>query len=441
MKIDKNKIIGSQVELVVKETSVEQRGTDVVVISGYANRYLDDNGKLVVDRSEESVLPQGYDLKDYMKNPILLYSHDKQKPIGKIINIDIRVDGLYIEAEVHKFMNDKAYYGVLNGILKTFSIGFQILDYAEVDGVYLWTQTKLLEVSIVSVPDNQDSIFTVLTDAPCQSGVCLLGSKAISKETIRVKQAELKTKEWRTIDKQVMKDTLVDIAKEDFISDSYLIVKDVKDAETWKFPHHELIDGKLILNKGGLISAFSALKGVQDDDILSVDEKLVAAEHLKGHFQELFEDGLIEEAMLQNLDEFVAGLEESKKDTEEMKTKETEATETQEETVVTTEEGTETTEDATVTKETEETEVTTEQSSEETTINTSEGTEQDNDTQNPDNGEGNTKSDSGKIGLSDIESFIGSAKQTPEGVEQLFVLYAGLADTLNEVLTDNKNEE
>ena len=435
MKIKKSKIIGSQVELIVKETSVEQRGADVVVISGYANRYLDDNGKLVVDRSEESVLPQGYDLSDYMKNPILLYSHNKQAPIGKVINIDVRVDGLYIEAEVHKFMDEKTFYGVLNGILKTFSIGFQILDYAEVDGVYLWTSTKLLEISIVSVPDNQDSIFSVLTEAPCQSGTCLLGSKAVSKDTIRAKQLELKTKEWRTVDKQAIKDTLADSKdKDDFIMDSYLIVKELKDAETWKFPHHDLVDGKLILNKGGLISAFSALKGVQDADILSVDEKLVAAEHLKGHFQELFEDGLIEEAMLQNLDEFVAGLEESKKDTEEMKTKETETTETSEETPETTDTTVETPEE----EETEgNTEVTTEQSSEETTINTSEGTEQDNDTQNPDNGEGNTKSDSGKIGMEDIESFIGSAKQTPEGVEQLFVLYAGLADTLNEVLTDN----
>ena len=420
MKIDKNKIIGSQVELVVKETSVEQKGSDVVVISGYANRYLDDNGQLVIDRSTESVLPQGYDLKDFMKNPILLYSHDKQKPIGKIINIDVRVDGLYIEAEVHKFMDEKTFYGVLNGILKTFSIGFQILDYAEVDGVYLWTSTKLLEVSIVSVPDNQDSIFSVLTDAPCQSGVCLLGSKAVSKATIKAKQLELKEKEWRTVDKQVVKDSLVELGKDELIADSYLIVKDVADVETWKFPHHDLVDGELILNKGGLISAFSALKGVPDDDILSVDEKLEAAEHLKSHFQELFEDGLVEEAMLTNLSEFITGLTESKKETEDMKTKEAETTET---------------------TTTEETEVTTEQSGAETTINTSEDTEQDNGTQNPDDGEGKNTSDSTEIGMDAIEAFIGSAKQTPEGVEQLFVLYAGLADTLNEVLTDNKDEE
>lgn len=431
MKLKKNKIIGSQVELIVKETSVEQKGSDVVVISGYANRYLDDNGQLVIDRSTESVLPQGYDLKDFMKNPILLYSHDKQKPIGKIINIDVRVDGLYIEAEVHKFMDEKTFYGVLNGILKTFSIGFQILDYAEVDGVYLWTSTKLLEVSIVSVPDNQDSIFSILTDAPCQSGVCLLGSKAVSKSTIKAKQLELKEKEWRTVDKQVVKDSLVELGKDELIVDSYLIVKDATDAETWKFPHHDLVEGKLILNKGGLISAFSALKGVPDDDILSVEEKLEAAEHLKGHFQELLEDGLVEEAMLTNLSEFITGLTESKKETEDMKTKETETPEA----------GTETPEETPETPTTEETEVTTEQSSTETTINTSEDTEQDNDTQNPDNGEGKNTSDSTEIGMDAIEAFIGSAKQTPEGVEQLFVLYAGLADTLNEVLTDNKDEE
>jgi len=434
MKFNKKDIIGSKTELVIKETTVSQPNDGVVVISGYANRYLDENGKLVVDRSEESVLPQGYDLCDFMKNPILLYSHDKSQPIGKIINIDVRVDGLYIEAEVHKFMNEQVYYGVLNGILKTFSIGFMILDYAEVDGVYLWTQTKLLEISIVSVPDNQDSLFSVLTDAPCQTGVCLLGSKAISSETIKQKSLEAKTKDWVLVDKEKVKMHLSEIGREEDIKDAYLVVKDVSNQDTWKFPHHDFEHGSLILNKGGLNSAFSALKSVKDDDILSVEEKLAAAEHLKGHFEELLQDGLVEEAILENLTEFITGLKNQSEESTDMKTKEEGATQEQPEAEVT-EAG----------QENETSEETTEQPAVETTINSSEETEEEEETQNPEenqekSGEGNTNSDSSTVGMEAVEAFIGSAKQTPEGVEQLFVLYAELADTLNEVLSSNEED-
>ncbi len=435
-KKSREEIIGSRVELVVKETTIANKGSDVIVISGYANRYLDQNGKLVVDRSEEAVLPQGYDIESFMKNPILLYSHQKDQPIGTIINIDIRVDGLYIEAEVHKFMNERAFYGVQNGILKTFSIGFMIKDYAEVDDVYLWTATELLEVSIVSVPDNQESLFSVLTDAPCQSGVCLLGNKAVSKESIVKHNKSFKTKEWSSVDKTDLKEALKD-KDESIVKDAYLIVKDVSDTETWKFPHHDFIDGVLVTNIGGLKSAFSALKSVQGDDILSKADKLAAAEHLKGHFAELMEEGLVEEALLLSVVEFIDSLDNTEtKDTDDMKVTKEEGTETVEEN-----------ENQSIDIEGSEgdegnTETSTEQTEEDDTINTPEDAEKDeSDTQEPNDGESESTSDSIEVGLTEVESFIGAAKATPEGIEQLFMLYAELESVLNEALTKNEEEE
>ena len=437
--IDKTKIIGSTTELIIKETTTTRKSDDVVVISGYANRYLDQNGQLVIDRSQEAVLPQGYDIDSFMKNPILLYSHQKDEPIGKIIALDIRVDGLYIEAEVHKFMNAKAFYGVQNGILKTFSIGFMIKDYAEVDDVYLWTATELLEVSIVSVPDNQESLFSVMTDAPCQSGICLLGNKAVSKQSIVKHNKEFKKKEWSTVDKTELKDKLVG-QNEAVVKDAYLVVKDVNDKETWKFPHHDFEDGVLIPNVGGLKSAFSALKSVQDNDILNVTEKLEAAEHLKGHFEELLEDGLIEEALLENLDEFISGLKNAGEENLKVKDNEADVTETETGAESTEAESTEGTETETTVEETTETEGT-EQSEEDATINTSENTEKDDETQDPDNGEGETKSDSTEIGLAEVQSFIGVAKSSENGLDQLFALYAEIEAILNEALSQNQEEE
>ena len=439
--IDKEKIIGSTTELVIKETTTTRKSDDVVVISGYANRYLDQNGQLVIDRSQEAVLPQGYDIESFMKNPILLYSHQKDQPIGKIIALDIRVDGLYIEAEVHKAMNEKAFYGVQNGILKTFSIGFMIKDYAEVDDVYLWTATELLEVSIVSVPDNQESLFSIMTDAPCQSGVCLLGNKAVSKQSIVKHNKELKTKEWSSVDKTELKERF-ETNDESIVKDAYLVVKDVNDKDTWKFPHHDYEDGVLILNVGGVKSAFSALKSVQDNDILNVTEKLEAAEHLKGHFEELLADGLIEEALLENLDEFISGLKQTGDETLKVKDNETEGTEVTETGTESTEpETTETGEEGTEEGGEESGAAGTEQSDDDATINTPENAEEDDETQDPDNGEGETKSDSTEIGLAEIQSFIGVAKSSEEGLNQLFALYAEIEEILNEALSKNQEEE
>jgi len=420
MEIDKTKIIGSNIELIIEDTTVSEVGVDMVVISGYANKYLDEAGKLIVDRSEESVLPQGYNLEDYKKNPILLYAHDNQQPIGKIINIDVRVDGLYIEAEVHKVMNKKVYYGVKNGILKTFSIGFRIKDYIEVDGVYLWTATDLVEISIVSVPNNQDSLFTVLTDAPCQSGVCLLGSKAISTEAIHKQRAKLMNKTWSEVDKQAVKDNLKSLDDTDLVSDAYLVVKDVEDATTWKFPHHDLDGDRLIINKGGLISAFSALKGVQGNDILTVEEKLEAATHLKTHFKELLDEGLVQQEAVDAVDTFISSLSENQGETP-MKVKDNTEPNTEEPSI----------DEPSIDEPN-----TTEQSEDEHTINTYIETEKDNETQNPSTGgEGDEPSDSPKeLSFDDMMSFIGAAKTSQEGVEQLFVLYAEVTSTLNEVL-------
>ena len=134
-------IKNKEIELYLEDLSISDSSDNgIITISGYANRYKDEDGQLVIDRSEESVLPSGYDLKSFKKNPILLYQHDKSRPIGKIINVELKVDGLYIEANVHKQLDPQAHYAVEHGILKCLSIGFIVKDYTEVDGVYFWTE-------------------------------------------------------------------------------------------------------------------------------------------------------------------------------------------------------------------------------------------------------------------------------------------------------------
>jgi len=52
----------------LKSIDTERTEEGVVVLAGYANRYLAEDGSLVVDRSEESVPPMGIRLENYKKN-------------------------------------------------------------------------------------------------------------------------------------------------------------------------------------------------------------------------------------------------------------------------------------------------------------------------------------------------------------------------------------
>ena len=384
------------VELVIKETTLTQKGEGVVLISGYANRYLDDAGNLIVDRSTESVLPQGYNLSNFLKNPVLLLDHSVSKPIGKIINIEPRVDGLYIEAEVHKFMDEKTYYGVVNKIIRAFSIGFKALDYTEVEGIYFWTAVELVEVSIVSVPDNQESLFGILTESPCSSGVCLLGTKALDKTKTFDSITTLAKKDWLDIDKKELKSSIKTLNDADVTREAYLVVKDTSEPDTWKFPHHSLGDNGLSINVGGVKSALSALKSVVDTST-DREELLKAAEHLKTHVVELVRMDLLPNSTLYEISSIIKTYSED-----------------------------EPTED-------ESTEDESGQLNPQTTINSKDTTEQGQNTQDPQNsGEGNSKPDS--LTFEEVLEFVGAAKGSQDGVEQLFLLYAQVADTLNEVL-------
>lgn len=313
----------NQLTLVVKDIIVEsptgdnQGSPDILYIKGYANRYLDNLGNLVVDRSGDSILPTGYNLENFLKNPILLSYHDREEPVGKIVDIKISLDGLEITAEVHRQLNHKVFYAVEQGILKTLSVGFKALDTSyDVDAdIYYYRGVELLEVSIVSVPDNQDSIFTVLTQSPCANGVCLLASKATSANTYKcaqkIKNKSFSSTKWSDTDKSKLSSSLSSELPE-LVKEAYLVVGDITKSSSWKFPHHEYSDNTLFISREGVMSAFSAVKSLKTEDKYSKEEKLAAYNHLLKHFKEMSEvDDTLD--IPEDLPILISGLEEDTK--------------------------------------------------------------------------------------------------------------------------------
>lgn len=130
-----------------------------LIIRGFANTVTKDRAGDVIPASAWTTSNA---LKNYMKNPIMLFGHDHSRPIGKVISLEPTEMGLIVEAEVST-ADEQIYQLIKDGVLKTFSIGFRIkdADYDAESNTFYITDLELLEISVVSVPCNQDSTFSV----------------------------------------------------------------------------------------------------------------------------------------------------------------------------------------------------------------------------------------------------------------------------------------
>ena len=68
-----------------------------IFIEGYANFGTKDR---VGDLIDPSVWSAGDSLNNFKKNPILLFNHDYDEPVGKVEDIEPRSDGLFIRAKI-----------------------------------------------------------------------------------------------------------------------------------------------------------------------------------------------------------------------------------------------------------------------------------------------------------------------------------------------------
>ncbi len=128
-------------------------------IEGYAST-------TAIDRSSDVILASAWTksggLSNFQRNPILLFNHNYDKPIGKVIAMGTDSKGLKINGVISKSAGD-VYNLVKEGVLSTFSVGFLIKDaeYDKQNDGLVVKDAELLEISVVSVPCNQDATFSV----------------------------------------------------------------------------------------------------------------------------------------------------------------------------------------------------------------------------------------------------------------------------------------
>lgn len=154
-----NKPIDMQLSAAFTAKAADDSEDAPLIIKGYANTVSRDRAGDVIPKEAwlgKNAMP------NYEKNPIILAFHNHSMPIGKMIGYDVTDEGLEIEAEISKAAG-AVYQLIKDGILKTFSVGFRCLDaeWKKDDDIYLIKDLELFEISVVSVPCNQDSVFEV----------------------------------------------------------------------------------------------------------------------------------------------------------------------------------------------------------------------------------------------------------------------------------------
>jgi HK97 family phage prohead protease/HK97 family phage major capsid protein len=118
------------------------------------------------DRAGDSISAEAWQkggLKNFEKNPIILFNHDYDRPIGRATGMKSGPDGLELECKISKNAPGNVAGLVKDGVLGAFSVGFRVKDadyIKETDGLMI-KDAELFEVSVVSVPCNQAATFSL----------------------------------------------------------------------------------------------------------------------------------------------------------------------------------------------------------------------------------------------------------------------------------------
>lgn len=158
--------VKSAMEIPKQDKVDVEEGVEVIYIEGMAS--TDD-----VDRTNDSIEQRSIETQDFEKNPVLLYNHNPEWEIGKVVRLESNVDlgdgrhGLFCRAAVigatEKAM--EVITKIKNEMIKAFSINGRARARKRVcekgTCFHKLMGLNLAEISVVAVPANQESLFQV----------------------------------------------------------------------------------------------------------------------------------------------------------------------------------------------------------------------------------------------------------------------------------------
>ena len=129
------------------------------------------------DRMDEVLLPEGADLKNFRKNPVVLLSHNySQPPIGRAMWIRKMADGILSKVQFAKTQIAEDVYNLYkDGFMKAFSVGFMPKEWEDGDGKKsprrTYSKWELIEYSAVPVPANPEALALALEKGIIKSDI------------------------------------------------------------------------------------------------------------------------------------------------------------------------------------------------------------------------------------------------------------------------------
>jgi HK97 family phage prohead protease len=140
--------------------------------STFEVKELDDDKRVLVglattpatDRMDDIVEPKGA----VFKLPLpLLWQHRHDQPIGSVTRATVKANGIEVVAQIAKVTEagtlkdrlDEAWQSIKAGLVRGFSIGFQPLETAEIEGSWgrRFTKWSWHELSAVTIPANAEA--------------------------------------------------------------------------------------------------------------------------------------------------------------------------------------------------------------------------------------------------------------------------------------------
>lgn len=244
------------------------------------------------DRVDDVLEPNGCQLDNYNKNPIVLADHDPSKPIGRAAVaieddqvtaiIDFAPEGISAKAD--------EYCGLAKaGVLGAVSVGFRALDWEPIkEGGYRFIKWELMELSLVAVPCNPEALVVQRSMSSAAKDAKSEGSwKCGASRNLPLGGDEA----WDgpAAEASVFEHCKFDSDKPDtsFCRKAFLAydasAPDLKGS--YKLPFAKIVDGRLTAMPSGIRAAASRLP---QSDIGGVEEK---ARAVLDHYEAKMKDG------------------------------------------------------------------------------------------------------------------------------------------------------
>jgi HK97 family phage major capsid protein/HK97 family phage prohead protease len=118
-----------------------------------------------VDRMGDVIEPGGWQLENFRRNPVALFGHNPDAPIGTWRDVSVEGGELRGRLELMPAVSERLrelHAAVAAGVLRAVSVGFRPIEFEALEGSkrggLRFSQVELVECSLVSVPANPNAL-------------------------------------------------------------------------------------------------------------------------------------------------------------------------------------------------------------------------------------------------------------------------------------------